>query len=63
LYLSLAGEVKTVNQLSGFLQTLFSHERFSNPRLLRQTQVSSGSEVLTTFEMEMEYLPLKEAQP
>ncbi len=63
LYLSMSGEARTVGQVTGFLQTLFTHDRFNNPRLLRQSQISSGTEILTSFDMETEYLPLKEVRP
>lgn len=63
LHLAISGEVLQLEQLTGFLRVLFEHDRFNNPRILRQTTVGSGSTALQAFEMEMEYLPPREEKP
>lgn len=55
--ISLDGNARTLEDVTKLLRSLYSLDRFANPRLIRHAKLAAKDESGVTFNMDVDYLP------
>lgn len=56
--ITLEGNARALEDVTALLRSLYSLDRFANPRILRHAKLASKNEIGVTFDMDVDYLPL-----